>query len=140
MKSAHKWLWYGKNAYKCTQPNKDVENFFERSGNCTETKKSTNSKFGNVFYSYLNFNYVSWRCSNQSGCEVIYDGVSHGSILKVARMDLKNRKWACSLGFWFFWRTKIVYLLLFNEIDFIHNATAWPWMILEVIKVKKVKF
>ena len=64
--------------------------------------KPTETKFGNTFYSYLNFKYESCRCSNQSGCKVIHDGVSQGSILKVARMDLKNRKWAYSLGFWIF--------------------------------------
>ena len=53
---------------------------------------TTNAKFKNVFYSYLNFDCVSRRRSNQSECEVIHDGVSQGSILKVARMDLKNRK------------------------------------------------
>ena len=68
-----------------------MENFFERSGNCMETKKSTNSKFGNIFfYSYLNFNFVSLCCPKQSGWDVINAGVSHISILKVAKMDLKK--------------------------------------------------
>ena len=34
---------------------------------------------------------MSWHCSNQSECEVIYGGVSQGNILKVAKMDLKKK-------------------------------------------------
>ena len=82
---------------------------------------------------------MSWCCPKQSEWDVFNAGVSHGSILKVAKMDLKREKWTFSMGFKIFGKKCVSFFCSIKMILFIMLSTR-PWMILEVIKVKKVKF